>query len=36
MGVRRAPVVSTLPSSPAAKAYVALWERVRETLDALP
>jgi chromosome partitioning protein len=36
MGVRRAPVVTTLPSSPAAKAYVALWERVRETLDALP
>ena len=36
MGVRRAPVVMTLPSSPAAKAYVALWERVRETLDALP
>ena len=36
MGVRRAPVVATLPSSPAAKAYVALWERVRETLDALP
>ena len=25
MGVRRAPVVATLPSSPAAKAYVALW-----------
>ena len=36
MGVRRAPVVATLPSSPAAKAYVALWERVRDTLDALP
>ena len=30
MGVRRAPVVATLPSSPAAKAYVALWERVRD------
>jgi cellulose biosynthesis protein BcsQ len=36
MGVRRAPVVATLPRSPAAKAYVALWERVRDTLDALP
>jgi chromosome partitioning protein len=36
MGVRRSPVVMTLPSSPAAKAYVALWERVRDTLDALP
>ena len=36
MGVRRAPVVATLPSSPAAKAYVALWEQVRDTLDALP
>jgi chromosome partitioning protein len=36
MGVRRAPVVATLPSSPAAKAYVALWARVRETLDSLP
>ena len=36
MGVRRSPVVTTLPSSPAAKAYVALWERVRDTLDALP
>ena len=36
MGVRRSPVVTTLPSSAAAKAYVALWERVRETLDALP
>ena len=33
MGVRRAPVVATLPRSPAAKAYVALWERVRDTLD---
>ena len=36
MGLRRAPVVATLPRSPAAKAYVALWERVRDTLDALP
>jgi chromosome partitioning protein len=36
MGVRRAPVVATLPSSPAAKAYVALWEEVRSALDALP
>jgi len=36
MGVRRAPVVATLPRSPAAQAYVALWERVRESLDALP
>jgi hypothetical protein len=35
MGVRRAPVVATLPSSPAAKAYVALWEEVRSALDAL-
>jgi chromosome partitioning protein len=33
MGLRRAPVVATLPRSPAAKAYVALWERVRDTLD---
>ena len=32
----RSPVVMTLPSSPAAKAYVALWERVRDTLDSLP
>ena len=36
MGVRRAPVVETLPSSPAAKAYVALWEEVRAALDGLP
>jgi chromosome partitioning protein len=36
MGVRRAPVVTTLPSSPAAKAYVALWEQVRLALDGLP
>ena len=36
MGVRRAPVVSTLPSSPAAKAYVALWEQVRSALGDLP
>jgi chromosome partitioning protein len=36
MGVRRAPVVATLPSSPAAKAYVALWEQVRVALDDLP
>ena len=36
MGLRRAPVVATLPRSPAAKAYVALWEQVRDTLDALP
>jgi chromosome partitioning protein len=36
MGVRRAPVVATLPSSPAAKAYVALWEQVRDALDGLP
>ncbi len=33
MGVRRAPVVATLPSSPAAKAYVALWEQVRLALE---
>jgi hypothetical protein len=36
MGVRRAPVVTTLPSSPAAKAYVALWEQLRVALDGLP
>ena len=36
MGVRRAPVVATLPSSPAAKAYVALWEQLRVALDGLP
>jgi chromosome partitioning protein len=36
MGVRRAPVVATLPSSAAAKAYVALWEQVRAALDGLP
>ena len=36
MGVRRAPLVATRPSSPAAKAYVALWEQVRVALDGLP
>jgi chromosome partitioning protein len=36
MGVRRAPVVATRPSSPAAKAYVALWDQVRDALDGLP
>jgi chromosome partitioning protein len=33
MGVRRAPVVATLPRSPAARAYAGLWEELREALD---
>jgi chromosome partitioning protein len=36
MGVERAPVVTTLPRSPAALAYRELWERVRAQLDGLP
>jgi hypothetical protein len=35
MGVERAPVVTTLPRSPAAQAYRELWERVRAQLDGL-
>ena len=36
MGLQRAPVVTTLPRSPAAQAYRGLWERVRADLDGLP
>jgi cellulose biosynthesis protein BcsQ len=32
MGVRRAPVVTTLPRSPAARAYAALWEELQQAL----
>jgi cellulose biosynthesis protein BcsQ len=32
MGVRRAPVVITLPRSPAARAYAALWEELQQAL----
>ncbi len=32
MGVTRAPVVATAPSSPGAKGYAALWERVRAAM----
>jgi chromosome partitioning protein len=35
MGVRRAPVVSSLPRSPAAKAYAALWAEVQAALDGV-
>lgn len=35
MGVRRAPVVSSVPRSPAAKAYAALWTEVQAALDGV-
>jgi chromosome partitioning protein len=36
MGVQRAPVVTTLPRSAAARAYRELWQRVRSEMDGLP
>jgi hypothetical protein len=33
MGVKRAPLVINQPRTPAALAYVALWEELRRALD---